>query len=611
MMMQVMREKTQGIFAIVVAILIAVSFALWGVQNYLHADSKNAVAAKVNGKKITQLQLEVAYEQFKHSEMFKFSKDSSFDQKIQEQFKKIILEQLIKSEVSYQAISKMGLNISQDQLWADVTRMPIFQVDGKFSLDYFKLVTQKVFYSQAAFLKEVKNSFLQQQLQESIKKSVFVMPSEVKQAEQLFKQRRDFDYFIINPEIFAQDVVVKDADIRNYYEQHKEEFTTAEKVSLQYIELSSDLFKNQIKPTSEQLEQYYQSHLSSFSKPKKWQVIKAVLPFSEASKKQLEQIKATDDLSKITGAKISTTWIVKNELGADFAMQLDKLNIGQLSRVFKTKDGIAVGKVLAATEGEADSYQKVADRVKMELERQQLAQVFSEANDKIADLTYVNSDSLALAAKEFNLAIQTTDLITRDGSGSGILSNKKVMQVAFSSPILKQGYNSNPIEIAPGKVVVLRIKEHIPQAIRSLDMVKVEIITKLKAEAMHKKAEEFSKKILEQLRQGKYLADISKPYSFTWQTMSNIKYDDLGISKELTESIFALSKPSANKPEFTSAALNKGYVIAQLVKVYDANLSDQDKKETEFTKSLAEKLGQFEYKLLTDEWTKKAKVEIK
>ena len=610
--MQVMREKTQGVFAIIVAVFIAVSFALWGVQNYLHADGGNAVLAKVNGKKITRAQLEVAYEQFKHSEMFKFGGDALFDQKTQDQFKKIILEQLVKTEVSHQAMAKMGLNIGQEQLWADITRMPIFQADGKFSLEYFKVLTQKVFSSQAAFFKEVKNSLLSEQLQKSIKASNFVLPNEIKQVEQLFKQQRDFNYFIINPAIFAAEIVIKDAQIKDYYDKHQDEFTTPEKVSLQYIELSSDAFKQQVNPTAEQLQQYYHNHISAFTKPKKWQITQAVLPLNEAAKKELEQIKTATDWSKITNAKINTIWITKSELGGDLALQLDQLGVGQVSKPFKVKDGIAIGKILAIAEGEVDAYQKVAARVKAELEREQLAQIFSEANDKLADLAYMNSDSLAVAAKEFSLPIQATDLIARDNNGTGILGNKKIVQAAFSDAVLKHGYNSNPIEIAPGKLVVLRLKEHVPQAVKSLDVVKNDIILKLKTAAMHQKAGEFSQKLLAELRQGKSLAEAGKPYNFTWQVKTHVKHDDVGINKKLTEAVFALSQPSGAKSEFVLSALHDGYAIAQLTKVYDANMPLEEAQKTAgFVKSLPEQLGQFEYKLLTEEWAKKAKIVIK
>ncbi|MDD1475295.1 hypothetical protein MEO41_29120, partial [Dolichospermum sp. ST_sed4] len=70
------------------------------------------------------------------------------------------------------------------------------------------------------------------------------------------------------------------------------------------------------------------------------------------------------------------------------------------------------------------------------------------------------------------MKIQTTGLVTNSGDKSGILANKKVLTAAFSDAVLKQGYNSSPIEIEPGKLVILRIKEHIPESIQPLDKVR-------------------------------------------------------------------------------------------------------------------------------------------
>ncbi|EKD46118.1 MAG: hypothetical protein ACD_69C00005G0001, partial [uncultured bacterium] len=60
-MLQSMHDKIQGWVAGVIAFIIALTFALWGVQNYLRSGAHQA-AAKVNGEEITQRQLDVAYD---------------------------------------------------------------------------------------------------------------------------------------------------------------------------------------------------------------------------------------------------------------------------------------------------------------------------------------------------------------------------------------------------------------------------------------------------------------------------------------------------------------------------------------------------------------------
>ena len=616
-MMQSLRDKTQGLIAGIIAGIIALTFALWGVQNYLHTGGGAQVVAKVNGKKITQAQENIAYEQLKRIEMQKLGEGFSFDQKIQATLKKTALQQLIKKEVISQAIAKMGFSIGQKQLWAIISGLPVFQMNGRFSLDYFRLITERVFSSQQAFLDDFKSTLLQTQFERGVVESAFNLPNEIDTMKKMFRQRRDFGYFVISPERFLENTQVETADIQKYYEQHQSEFTIPEKISIQYIELSSDSLQHKIDTSEAQLQQYYNSHISSFSTPKKWQVTKVLLPLPltadakvlEAAQKKLIGIKTEDDLTKIAGAHTTKVWLTKNETGADFAAQLDKLNVGQLSKPFRTKEGYGLVKILAIQPEVVAPYKAVVAKVKQASQHQQLAQFFSEANDKLADLTYTNSDSLEPAAKELGLKIQTTDLVTEAGSKSGILANNKILKAAFSEPVLKHGYNSNSIEIEHN-LVVLRIKDHIPETLQPLDKVRAVIIEKLKTRILQKKAHDFSQELLAQLQKGKAVTELVKQYDFVWHMVTGVGRNQDNKDAKLIEAAFALAGSSTNEVSATVVDLSGDYAVLQLLKVYDNQSHHESAKEVEALKSLPKHLGQFDYQLLIDNLMSTAKIKI-
>ncbi|CAL7959742.1 peptidyl-prolyl cis-trans isomerase D [Gammaproteobacteria bacterium] len=617
-MMQSLRDKTQGWIAGIIAAIIALSFALWGIQNYLHAGRGTQVVAKVNGEKITQAQEQIAYEQLKRNEMFRMGQGFSFDQKAQTELKKTALQQLIKKEVISQAMNKMGFDIGQESLWAVVSGLPIFQKNGHFSIDYFRMVTERVFYSQQAFLDNFKDSLLQAQFERGVVESSFNLPHEIDKVKKLFKQRRDFGYFVVSPERFATTVQVEAAAAEKYYEQHHAEFTLPEKISIQYVELSSDALQRKVDTSEEQFKQYYHSHISSFSTPKKWQVTRVLLPLSQtvdakvldAARKKLVQIKAEDDLTKVAGVRTTKVWLTHNEVGVDLATQLDKLNVGQLSKPFRTKDGYSLIKILAIQPEIIAPYKSVAAKVKQASKHQQLAQFLSEANDTLVDLTYTNSDSLEPAAKALDLKIQTTDLVTEAGSKSGILASNKVLKAAFSEAVLKQGYNSNSIEIAPGKLVVLRIKDHIPEALQPLDKVRAAIEKKLKIQEMQKKAHDFSQELLAELHHGKAVDQLVKQYNFTWHVVTDADRSQNNKDAKLVEAAFDLNKLGANEVSATVVDLNGDYAVLQLLKVYDNQSHHNTIKETGFLKELPKQLGQFEYQLFIDNIMHKAKIKI-
>ncbi|EKE01340.1 MAG: hypothetical protein ACD_21C00156G0007 [uncultured bacterium] len=615
-MLQIMHDKMQGWVAGIIAGIIALTFALWGVQNYLHSDSEAQVIAKVNGKKITRLQENIAYEQLKRSETIRLEQTFSFDQKAQVQIKKTIRQQLIKKEVISQAIANMGLDVGQKQLWAIVSGLPIFQTSGRFSPDYFQQITERLFYSAPVFLEGLKSSILQAQLEGGVVGSAFDLPNEIEAVKKILRQRRDFWYLIVSPERFSNTVQVADIDVRKYYEQHQSEFTVPEKISIQYVELSSGDLHSKVEASEEQLKQYYQSHISSFSTPKKWQVTRVLLPLPQMAdtkalvnaQKKLSQIKAEDDLTKIAGAQIAKVWLTRNEAGAEVATQFDKLNVGQISKPFRTKDGVSLVKVLAIQSEIAAPYSAVVSKVKQAYKHQQLTQVFSEAHDKLVDLTYTNSDSLEPAAQELGLKIQTTGLVTSAGGSSGILANNKIIKTAFSEAVLKQGYNSSPIEIGSGKLVVLRIKDHIPEALLPLDQVRATIVGKLKTKEMQKMAYDFSQELLGELRKGKTGSEeLAKKYGFAWNSIINASYGQHN-NAQLVEAAFDLTQPGSNEVSATVVDLRGGYAVLQLTKVYESQSTKEATEKIDIVKYLPERLGKFDYQLLIDGLMGKAKI---
>ena len=601
-MLQSMREKTQGLIAGIIVTLIALTFMFWGVQNYYGGGDIRAVA-KVNGKKITQRQVNIGYEQLKHREMYKG--DFFLDQKTQARLRQEALQQLIKEEVISQAISQMGFKIGQEQLWSIVTGLPIFQVNGRFSPEQFQRITERLFYSGQNFLNGMRDAFLQTQLENGIVKSAFILPNEIELGKKLLLQRRDFGYFIVPVQRFAATTKVTAADIKKYYEQHQSEFVVPEKISIQYLELSAENLRHQVNFAQDNLQQYYQSHIGSFSTPKKWEVLKVSLPLAKQADSKVvadareRLLQAKDDLSKVAGAQTTKVWLTRSEADPGFATQLNKLEIGQVSRPFRTKDGYSVCKVLAVQPETAIPYSKVADKVKQAYEQQQLAQLFSEANDKLINLTYINPDSLEPAARELGLQLKTTGLTTSAGTKSGILANNKVTSIAFGETVLQHRYNSNPVEISPGTLVVLRIKDHVPETIQPLTQASATIKQKLAMQIMRQKAYEFS----QELKLSKTsVVDLARRYNFTWKKVTDAEYKE---DSALVKAAFALDKPTG-KIATTVVDLVDGYAVLQLLQVYDAKTA----KEDQFLKALPVRLGRVAYQLLLDGLMNKAKVNI-
>jgi len=609
-MLQKMRERTQGIIAGGIVALICVTFALWGIQNYTKSTGNTEEVAKVNGVVITPQQLQLAYEKARQQELARGN--VTLDQNSQAALKKQVLQQLIEDTLLTQALIKLGFNIGAEQLNAIIFSMPIFQENGHFSVDKMRQLLSNLSYSEKEFAAELQHSMMLSQFEAGVVASSFILPSEIKTANKFLDQKRDFAYFIISPERFAKEVSPSDSEINQYYEQHANEFVIPEKISIEYIELKAADLKKEIKNDSQRLDKFYNDNIDTYSSPKRWQIQRILLPATDDSQKKLldiaQQIQAGKNFTDFSPP--AATWVDRNNGTADFIEQLNKLAPNQVSSIFKTNEGLNLVKVLAVQPSKVLPLTSIRDRVQQNFEKQQLTQLFSERNDKLADLTYTNSDNLTTAAQTLGLTVNTSGLFTRDGEKTGLAANPKIIKVAFSEAVLKQNYNSSPIEITAGDVVVLRIKNHIAESVRPLAEVRTQVVAQVKAQKMQSKARDLGVTIVKALNDGK-IEKVNQQYNLVWRTLSRVGREDKQVSANILTAAFSLPPAVDGKVAVSGIDLVKGgYALVKLNAVYDGDENISSERMKALNHDLPIGFGQFDYYLWVNELRNKAKIKI-
>jgi len=590
-MLQRMREKTQGIIAGAIVILVAITFALVGIQYYSRGRGEVGVVAKVNGEQITEKQVHRVYGRVQQQRLALLGNNQYLDQKSQARLKDQIANYLIKNKVLIGFTEKLDLYVGKEQVRATAAGMPIFLVDNHFSPTRVEQVLRSLGYTEQEFLQELQNVLLLGQLDLGITSSVFVLPNELDQGIKLIGQTRDFSYAIISPQRFFANVTFSDEEIEKYYEQHKNDFVTSEKVSIEYVELNADAVKNKIDFSNEKLEQFYKIHADLFAKDGKGANLR---PFSQ-----------------------------------------------------------------------------VKDKVKEVYERQLVQQTLVEQNDKLTDLAYTNPNSLDQAAAVLGLTIKTTALFTSKGAATGIAANPKIVKATFSDAVLKQGYNSNPIDVADNCVVVLRIKQHLPAAFLPLAVVRDRIIAEIKRNKMYSAAKQYGEGILRQLEQNRMVENLKSnnlvndkgdkldqdkgkdqsnqaidKYGLTWHVATKIirpafllqrskgmdgneskekgkndsekdnsalgKASESGIDQRILSAAFGLPRFSKSEGKLAVVLVDlqdKGFALVKLIRVNDGDREKiPAKKQQMMRETLKKDWAVFEYDLLVGEVMRHARI---
>jgi peptidyl-prolyl cis-trans isomerase D len=635
-MLQSIRDRSQGWLAGGIIAIICITFALWGVRSYVGDSASSAVVAKVNGVAIQQADFNAAYQRLRQQQQIQLGAAFIFDQKMEMLLKKEALNQLIMAQVLSQAATKAGYRITSAEVGAALLSLPVFQVNGQFSRDRFNDVLSSILYTENAFLNDLRITMLINQMRSGYLDSAFSLPNDVKTAIALVNQKRDFGYLIVPASRFLNHVTVSDTDAQAYYMQHQAQFILPEQVSIEYIELSLPQLASSLHFTDAQRMQYYQTNISNYTLPERWHVAHILVKVPQNATPQqlaaakakvamiMNQIKAGKSFGQLARQYSDDTLSAKNDGMLDwfgpgvvdpaFEKAVAALQqIGQVSPPVQTKYGFSIIKLLGVQKSQVQPFAQVHDQVEKALAQQQAEQMFSDASDKLSNLTYTNPNTLDSAAKALGLEIKTSDLFSRAGGKDEITANPKVIEAVFSPDVL-QGNNSNVIALDPDTLLVLRIKQHNTPQLQPFPVVKDQVIEMLKADSARQQAQAFGQQLLQQLQQSKNGVVVATKAGLTWNTVTNARRFDNRAPAALVNDAFRTPRPAiANAPTMAGFILPKGdYAVIMLNGVHDGAVDNtsMSMQQRIYGEEIANGFGQLDYTLYVQGVLSKAHIKI-
>lgn len=577
-MLQSIRDNAQGVFVWIIVGLIVVSFALFGLGSYLSGASK-VVSASVNDVEISSSELTRAYQNYQERLRKMFGEQYRPELFRTARVKNEVLQGLITQEVMNQMLSEQGYMASPKQVFERITKYEAFQEDGAFSAQRYKEVLAAQRINEDAFEVDLSRDIASQQIRAAISNSAFLTEHENSVLTSLQNQKREIGYFDISVKPYHKLIKITDADIQAHYEKNSQLYLTTEKVQLEYIELNMDDVAALQEVTDEAIKERYESSPESYmanddaAATKKLaslrDQIKRGADFSTLAKQHSQDkgsAKQGGDLGYVTRGveeqfdkvvfalkKGETSQVIKSKLGFQI-VQLDDIREGD-------PEERKVRHILIKAENKLKPFSEVKDAIRKELKYQQAGKVFFDDADQMSNLSYETPDSLDPVAEALGLKVKTSALITRRG-GAGIFANQKILSAAFSDDVLKQGRNSELVELSDQQLVVLRLKEHKTASVLPLDKVKLRIKNSLLQQQASKKAQEVTSDILSRVKNNETIAAIQKRYPETnWNKVGLIsrKAEKKSIlSEPLRNHAFAMPKPQAKKTSWDKLALSAG-----------------------------------------------------
>jgi peptidyl-prolyl cis-trans isomerase D len=588
-MLQRIRDTVQGWIATIIFALLIVPFAFWGINYYFEGGSE-PVAARVNDGVIGLREYQRALQTIRQRWQAVSGELPTPEQDglIREQ----ALNGLIERELLRQSADAFGIRVGDDQVRAAIRGVPAFQGANGFDETMYQSALAAASLTPAGFEAQIREDMKAELLQSALVDSSFVTDGEVDRLLRTRNQLRDFRYAEISADEAKETAVVSAEEVEAWYREHPGDFTEPARVRVAYLDLLLDRIALDVNVAEEDLRAWFEDNVANFSVQEQRKLRQILVTVSEgASEEQIAaaakkagalrgQVAGGTPMDQVaTGqaedkdAPVEFTefgFLTPGVLEPDVESAVFALRAGEISQPVRSRFGYHILEVTEVRAGTTPALEDVREQAEKDFRQSRAERRFAELADQLANLVFEHPDSLEEASESLSLPIRESEPFSQEAPGPDIFANPKVLDAAFSEEVLQNGNNSEPIEIDPGHVVVLRVLEHFPQRQTPLDEVRDRIVTRLKFEKGRQQAEGKGQAAIQELRKGTDPEMVAVQQGFSWQEATRVGRDAGNLNRAVVRAAFRAGVPGPGQTVFDGVSLGTGsYAIVAVTGVSD------------------------------------------
>jgi len=573
-MLELIRQRAQGLVVGVIIGLICITFALWGVQEYLGAGGDPTVV-EVAGDEIPASDFYRYYAQLERSAqvMGEGLDPAQFERA---EFRNAQLEAFARSELVERVAERQGFRVPDEAVVGNLTGTPIFQADGKFSVEAYRRALDVLGFTSSEYEARLRDALAVSQYRFGIGGSAIATLDEARRLAAVRAETRDLGFVLIRRSGFEPEI---DADdIAGYYETNTEAFREPERLDVRYLSLDLNRLAEDIAIPEARIREYYESNPAEFVSEEERNVSHILIQVGEdASEDEVASARArlvelverakggesfealaeeySDDVaSRAEGGE--TGLFPRGVMEPAFEEAAFSLGTeGEISEPIRTKFGLHVLKLKEIAPETTAPFDEVRDRIETTLQRAEAEEVFYEMAERLDAPVFENPETLEVAADELGLTIRSTGLKSRDELAA--VFSPKVIDALYSEDVHDAGLNSLPIDDGPNRIVVVRIGQMTPERAQSLDEVRNEVerilVRKRSAEAAKALGDEW----LEALRDGAAPEAVVADSKFEWSRVDGANRRSTKVNRAVLREAFSL-RPAQDGPRYFGLQLGSG-----------------------------------------------------
>ncbi len=591
-----MRSRAGGWVAKIFILLLAASFAVWGVAD-VFTSRQGDVLVSVGDVEITAEEYRTVFNRQVRAVGRQIGRAITPEEARAMGLDRQILNQLIRDAAFTAQARQLGLAVPDQTIADRIAGNPAFQSsDGKFDPQDFRRLLAQNGMSEGQFIASERQAMLSGAISDALGSGVKPPQPLVQALWRYSSERRDAQYF----EVGAEDVTMAEpgeSQLREFYEENPALFEIPERRQIAIIHADPAVLGARIDISEEDIAAAYERRKQEFGTPER-RVIQ-MIPFADAAEAgaALERIRGGAEFLDIAKEKnLSEEDATLGELARDgvpdpaFAEAAFGLAQGAVSEPVEGRLSTALIRVTDIIPADQKPLSEVRDELarllQTELGRERVLDLYDEIEDGRAA-----GQSFEDIAANLDLELRKVEIDRRGADAQGKIvelpASQEVVRTAFDLDI---GLEADPVSTADDGFVWVDVRDIAPAAVKSFDAARDEAVTAWKrrqtSEAVLAKAREMKK----QAESGTNFEDLARQAGSTVQSVTDIGRgsQNEALGRAAIEALFGVPESGI------AVALDRSGESAKVIKssaVLAQPFDSSSKDATEIAEAIAAGLG--------------------